>query len=74
MQALLFAAALAYFMLVTTFVGFCLNVATDEVHGMLAGALTFAAIGLIYFAPWTIIWFLLVAKCDPVSSPSEPAG
>ena len=73
-QALRIAAALAYFMLLATFVGVCVNVATGEVNRMLAGAVSFAAIGLIYFAPWTIIWLLLVTKCEGGSSPSGPGG
>lgn len=66
-QALLIAAGLAYSMLLASFLGVCVHIGAGEGDRMLAGVLTFAVIGLAYFTPWTIIWLLLLSKCERVS-------
>jgi hypothetical protein len=59
-------AAVAYFVVLFTFVvGFIKGM--EESGSIPAAAFTMAIIYLVYFAPWTILWLLVIANCEKSS-------
>ena len=68
--ALQIAAALAHLFLGATFVGICMNGNPEEPGRALAGMFASAAIGLIYFAPWMVVWLFILARSKRI----EQAG
>jgi hypothetical protein len=69
--AMQIAAGLAHLVLGATFIGICMDRNPEEPGRALAGMFISAAIGLLYFAPWMVVWLIILARSKRIEQPGK---
>jgi len=58
-------AVVAYGILLATFVAICASLGKGSGEGVLQEILTLSLIAAIYFAPWSVVWLVLLSRHEP---------